>query len=74
MVTTKHGQDIIKTARKFKHLLTKDQKNKLDIKFIKTCKRENLKATFSTVNLAIKHGTIRLKKKIAITMNAEQQI
>ena len=58
VVTRKYGQDIVKIARKLEDLLTKHQKNGLDIKFIKTCKRENLTPTFATVNLAIKHGTM----------------
>ena len=77
MVTRKYGQDIVKIARKLEDLLTKHQKNGLDIKFIKTCKRENLTPTFATVNLAIKHGTMQLKKKIVgtiITMNLKKQI
>ena len=41
-VTRKHGQDIVNIERKLENLLTKHQKNGLDIKFIKTCKRENL--------------------------------
>ena len=63
VVTRKHGQDIVKIARNLEVLLTK-QKNGLDIKFIKTCKKENLTPTFATVNLAIKHGTMRLKRKL----------
>ena len=55
VVTKKHDQDIVKIARKLEDLLTKHQKNALDIKFMKTCKRENLTPTFSTINLAIKH-------------------
>ena len=36
--------------------------------------KRNLSPTFATVNLAIKHGTMRLKKKITRTiMNAELQ-
>ena len=63
VVTRKYGQDIVKIARKLEDLLTKHQKNGLDIKFIKTCKRENLTPTFATVNLAIKNGTMRPKRK-----------
>ena len=63
VVIRKYGQDIVKIARKLEDLLTKHQKNGLDIKFIKTCKRENLTPTFATVNLAIKNGTMRPKRK-----------
>ena len=42
--------------------------------FIKKCRQEDLIPTFATVHLAIKHGTTRLKKKIArIIMDAELQ-
>ena len=76
VVTRKHGHDIVKIERKLEDLLTKHQKNGLDIKFIITCKRENLTPTFATVNLAmqLKNGTMRLKKKIArAIMNVELQ-
>ena len=72
VVTRKHGQDRVKIARNLEDFLTKHQKNALDIKFIKTYKKENLVPTFATVNLAINHGTMQLEKKIARTiMNAE---
>ena len=44
VITRKQGQDIVKTARNLEDLLTKHQKNGLDIKFIKTCKKKKLKA------------------------------
>ena len=77
VITRKHGQDKVRITRNLQDLLTKHQKNGLDIKFIKTCKKkkkENLVPTFATVNPPIKHGTLQLKKKITRTiMNAELQ-
>ena len=40
VVTRKHGQNIVKIARNLENLLVKHQKNGLDIKFVKTCKKE----------------------------------
>ena len=74
VVTRKHGQDIVTIAKNVEDLLTKHQKNGLDITFIKICKRENLTPTFATVNLAIRHGTMQLKKKITRSiMNVKLQ-
>ena len=36
-----------------------------DIKYIKSCKKEELTTPFAKVSLALKSGTTRLKKKIA---------
>ena len=47
---------------------------KLDIIFIKQCTKENIIPTFGIVNVSIKHGTHKLKKKIAnIVMETEIQ-
>ena len=70
MITRKLGQDIVKIAGNLEDLLTKHQKNVLDIKFIKTCKKENLVPVFATVNLVTKHGTMRLKRKNARTIRS----
>ena len=49
-------------------------KVKADIKFVKSCKKENLIPTFSKVNLAIKNGSKKLKLRIArIVMESEIQ-
>ena len=70
MITRKLGQDIVKIAGNLEDLLTKHQKNVLDIKFIKTCKKENLVPLFETVNLVAKHNTMRLKRKNARTIRS----
>ena len=55
-------------------MITKHYKMILDIDFIEKCKQEDVIPTFAKFNLAIKHGTIRLKKKIArIIMDAVLQ-
>ena len=42
--------------------------------FIKTCKREDLILTFAKVNVAVRHGTQKLKMKIACAiMEREMQ-
>ena len=44
-------------------MITKHYKMILDIDFIEKCKQEDVIPTFAKVHLAIKHGTIRLKRK-----------
>ena len=43
---------------------TKLMKVQTDIRFIKSCKKENLIATFAKVNLAIKNGSRKLKLRL----------
>ena len=63
-IKKKHGQDTIREARKLGDLINKYTRMQLDINFIKTCKKEDLKPTFAKGNVAIKHGTHKLKMKI----------
>ena len=75
IVKRKHGQEIVKITRNVEDLIIKHHKIKLDINFIKKSMQEDLVPTFVTVHLAIRHGTIRLKKRITrIIMNVELQI
>ena len=70
----KHGQDTYKLAKILEDKITKHRKVKLDIIFIKQCKKENIIPTFAKVNVSIKHGIYELKKKIAnIVMETEIQ-
>ena len=64
----KHGQDIFKSSKTLENQISKHRKIQLDISFIKQCKKENIIPTFAKVNVAIKHGTYKLKKKIAHTV------
>ena len=41
-IKRKHGQDIIYLVKSFKHLKTTYVKTLADIKFIKSCKTENM--------------------------------
>ena len=61
LIEKKHGQDIIMIVRSYESLKTKLMKVRADIKFIKSCKNENLIPTFSKVNLAIKSDSRKLK-------------
>ena len=61
LIKKKHGQDIIMIVRSYESLKTKLMKVRADIKFIKSCKNENLIPTFSKVNLAIKSDSRKLK-------------
>ena len=60
----KHGQDILRVARKLEDLINKRTKIELHINFIKICKKEDLIPTFAKVNVAIKHGTQKLKMNL----------
>ena len=73
-IKEKHGQDVIKIVRSYESLKTRYMKVKADIKFVKSCKKENLTPTFAKVNLAIKNGSKKLKLRIArIVMESEMQ-
>ena len=55
-------------------MTNKHTKIQLDIDFIKICKWEDLIPTFANVNVAIKHGTQKLKMKIVCAvMETEMQ-
>ena len=70
----KHGQDILRVARKLEDLINKHRKIELYINFIKICKREDLIPTFAKVNVAIKHGTQKLKMNLVhAVMETEMQ-
>ena len=58
-------QDVIKNVRLYEKLKTKSMKLKVDIIYTKSCKKEKLIPTFAKVNLAIKSGGFKIKKKIA---------
>ena len=46
----------------------------MDIVYIKSCKKEDLTPTFAKVNLSIKIGGYKPKKKVAkVVMNTELQ-
>ena len=64
----KHGQDIYKLPKTLENQISKHRKIQLDINFIKQCKNENIIPKFAKVNVAIRHGTCKLKKKIAHTV------
>ena len=61
----KHGQEILQSTQQLQELTTKHHKVKMDIDFIIKCRHEGLIPTFMSVKLAIRHGTQRLRKKIA---------
>ena len=51
------------------------QKVVLYLKFIKTCKMEELIPTFANVRLTVKHGSAKLEKTISrIIMKSEMQV
>ena len=64
-IKKKHGHDLIKVVRDFEQKKTKFKKLVADIAFIKLCKKEQLIPTFAKVNVSIRNGTCKLKRKIA---------
>ena len=62
----KHGKDIYDINRSFETLKTRFEKVTLDVKFIKTCKRECLIPTFANARLSIKQQNLKLKMRISI--------
>ena len=65
-IERKHGQNIRKLVRRYEDLRTKITRIEADIRYINICKKEKLIPTFARTNLSIKHGTYRLKQKIAM--------
>ena len=63
-IRKKHGKGIYNIIRSFETLKIKYQKVILNLKFIKTCKKEGLFPTFANVRLSVKHGSAKLKKQI----------
>lgn len=61
----KHGQDNIKNVQIMGKLKTKLMKLKTGIGYIKLCKKEESISAFTKVNLSIKSGGYKLKKKVA---------
>ena len=73
-IKEKHGQEIIRTVRSLENLKTKYVKVLADIKFIKSCKSEDIIPTFAKVNVSLKHGNYKLQLRIPrIVMEAELQ-
>ena len=73
-IKKRHGQEIIRIVRSFENLKTKYVKVAADIRFIKSCRNENIIPTFAKVNLSLKHGTDKLQLRIArIVMETELQ-
>ena len=73
-IKKKHGQNVTTVIRSLEQMQTKYMKLNADIKFIKSCKKENLIPTFAKVNVSIKSGSYKLKRQIArLIMNAELQ-
>ena len=71
-INKKHGRKVIKTLRTYESLKTKLMKVEAVIRFIKSCKKENLIPTFAKVKLAIKSGNWKLHLRIArIIMETE---
>ena len=73
-IKKKHEHDLIKVFRDFEQMKTKFEKLVADIAFIKLCKKEQLIPTFAKVNVSIRNGIYKRKKKTArLVMETELQ-
>ena len=73
-IENNHGRLVLENVRSLEKAKSKWFKISKDIKFIKTCKIENLLPTFAKVKLAIKSGNKKIQQKTAsIIMNTELQ-
>ena len=73
-VRQKHGQSAVKIVRTLEQVKRRYIKVNEDIKFIKTCKKEDLLPKFAKIRLSIRSGSMKLKRKIArLIMEAELQ-
>ena len=68
-----HGQNFTTVIPSLEQKQTKYMKLNTDIKFIKSCKKENIIPTFAKVNFSIKSGSYKLKRKIRLVMNTGLQ-
>ena len=67
----KHGYDLIKVVRDFEQKKRKFEKWLLTLRL---CKKQQLIPTFTKVNVSIRNGTYKLKRKFAcLLMETEQQ-
>ena len=64
-IKKKHGHELINVVRDFEQKKTKFEKLVADIAFIKLRKKEQLFPTLAKVNVSIRNGTHKLKRKIA---------
>ena len=64
-IKKKHGHELINVVRDFEQKKIKFQKLVANITFIKLRKKEQLFPTLAKVNVSIRNGTHKLKRKIA---------
>ena len=67
-IKKKHEHNLIKAVRDFEQKKAKFEKLVADIAFIKLCKKEQLIPSFAKVNVSIRNGTDKVKRKIARLM------
>ena len=67
-IKKKHEHNLIKAVRDFEQKKAKSEKLVADIAFIKLCKKEQLIPSFAKVNVSIRNGTDKVKRKIARLM------
>ena len=64
-IKKKHGHELINVVRDFEQKKIKFEKLVANITFIKLRKKEQLFPTLAKVNVSIRNGTHKLKRKIA---------
>ena len=67
-IKKKHEHNLIKAVRDFEQKKAKSEKLVADIAFIKLCKKEQLIPSFAKVNVSMRNGTDKVKRKIARLM------
>ena len=73
-VRQKHGQSAFKIVTTLEQVKRRYAKVNEDINFIKICKKDDLLPKFAKIRLAIRSGSMKLKRKIArFIMEAELQ-
>ena len=65
-IKKKHGQDVIRNVRLYEKLKTKYMKINADIKYIKSCKKEELTPHFAKVNLALGGGMMVIQPHVCV--------
>ena len=64
-VRQKHVQSAVKIVRTLEQVKRRYAKVNEDIKFIKICKKEDLLPKFAKIQLSVRSGSMKLKRKIA---------
>ena len=65
-IKKKHGQDVFRNVRLCEKLKTKYMKINADIKYIKSCRKEELTPHFAKVNLVLGGGMMVVRPHVCV--------